>query len=382
VTSKEAGVDERQARVAASAAMVGAGWSIITSPDLVCYATGFEVPYEAGPSPFAGGPATALVAPDGTAHLIVVNVDEQAAAASRAASVTGYEGFSTDHPLHGYTEQAATVARVAAAHGLCGAVAVEQASLTWAIGEALAGLVDRLVPFDRELSDARQRKTADEVAALRRCAAVTDAGHAELLRAVRAGRTELEVFADVRRAMETEAGGRVCVVGELSAGRERAAGVFDWPRTVVLAEGDPVVADLAPRVAGYWGDSCNTVVVGGEPDTEQRRAIAAARAGIETACETLRPGITAGALDALVRGAVVAAGGVDYLHHSGHGIGTSVHENPRLVPGDPTVLEPGMVIMVEPATYRPGIAAARCEWMFLVTESGNEVLSAFEHRYV
>jgi Xaa-Pro aminopeptidase len=77
---------------------------------------------------------------------------------------------------------------------------------------------------------------------------------------------------------------------------------------------------------------------------------------------------------------VVAAGGVDYAHHSGHGIGCSVHENPRLVPGDTTVLEAGMVIMVEPATYLPGVASARLEWMFLVTDDGNEVLSSFEHR--
>ena len=34
----------------------------------------------------------------------------------------------------------------------------------------------------------------------------------------------------------------------------------------------------------------------------------------------------------------------------------------------------------EPATYLPGIASARLEWMFLVTETGNEVLTDFEHR--
>ena len=107
---------------------------------------------------------------------------------------------------------------------------------------------------------------------------------------------------------------------------------------------------------------------------------AAAQAGIEKACESLRPGITAAEFDAGVRAAVVAAGGVDYAHHSGHGIGTSVHENPRLVSGDHTVLQPGMVIMCEPATYLPGIASARLEWMFLVTETGNEVLTDFEHR--
>jgi len=180
--------------------------------------------------------------------------------------------------------------------------------------------------------------------------------------------------------MEAAAGGRVCVAGEYSGGAERAAAVFDWPRNRRLERGDPVVADIAPRVAGYWGDSCKTLVVGGEPSDEQRRVLRAAQAGIDEARASLRPGITAAAFDAGVRRAVVAARGVDYAHHSGHGIGCSVHENPRLVPGDTTVLEAGMVIMVEPATYLPGVASARLEWMFLVTDDGNEVLSSFEHR--
>ena len=90
------GMDERQLRVAAAAREAGAGWAIVTSPDPVCYATGFESPYETGPSPFGGGPATALIAPDGTAHLIVVNAELGGAEASRAATSTGYEGFSTE----------------------------------------------------------------------------------------------------------------------------------------------------------------------------------------------------------------------------------------------------------------------------------------------
>jgi Xaa-Pro dipeptidase len=359
---------------------VGAAWAIITSPDLVCYATGFEVPYETGPSPFAGGPATALIAPDGTAHLVVVNADLGAADASRAATRTGHEGFSTGRPLHGWTEHAATVARVAAEAGMRGGVAVERVSFGWAMSEALADIADGFVPFDAELSRVRMVKTPDEITALRRCADVSSAGQRVALAATVAGRSELEVFATIRCAMETMAGGRVCVAGEYSSGRERSAAVFDWPRTRRLELGDPVVVDLAPRVAGYWGDSCNTLVVGGAPSAQQRRVLAAARAGIERSCQTLRPGITAAAFDAEIRMAVVDAGGVDYGHHSGHGIGTSVHENPRLVSGDQTMLESGMVIMVEPASYLPGVAAARLEWMFLVTETGNEVLSSFEHR--
>jgi Xaa-Pro aminopeptidase len=83
-------------------------------------------------------------------------------------------------------------------------------------------------------------------------------------------------------------------------------------------------------------------------------------------------------LSALIREAVIAGGGTSYAHHSGHGIGVSVHENPRLVPGDETVLEPGMVIMVEPSSYATGVGGARSEWMFVVTELGNEVISSFD----
>src|SRR5262249_11679786 len=167
--------DARALRTAAAADRAGAGWALITSPDAVCYASGYEVPYETGPSPFAGGPGTALVAPDGTAHLIVVNAEEGGAAAGRAATVTGYEGFSTERPLHGWTEHAATVARVAAEVDLAGAVAVERTSFGWAMGEALAPHVDRFVPFDDELSAARMVKTDGEIAALRRCAAASAA---------------------------------------------------------------------------------------------------------------------------------------------------------------------------------------------------------------
>jgi Xaa-Pro aminopeptidase len=210
---------------------------------------------------------------------------------------------------------------------------------------------------------------------------VGDAGQREAVRAAEAGRTELEVFADVRRAMEVSAGGRVCLAGELSAGHERTVAVFDWPRNRVLEQGDPVVVDLAPRVGGYWADGCNTLVVGGSPSPELARLLDGARRGLERAQETMRPGITAAELDAEVKRAVVdGGGGLDFAHHSGHGIGVAVHEAPRLVPGDDTVLQPGMVLMVEPASYRAGTGGARLEWMFLVTEDGNEVVSTFEHR--
>ncbi|HYY76777.1 MAG TPA: M24 family metallopeptidase, partial [Gaiellaceae bacterium] len=73
-------------------------------------------------------------------------------------------------------------------------------------------------------------------------------------------------------------------------------------------------------------------------------------------------------LDELVRG------GLAYEHHTGHGLGTSWHEEPRIVPGGTTVLEADMVVALEPAVYE-GDEGVRVEQVVLVREDGCELLS-------
>jgi Xaa-Pro aminopeptidase len=177
--------------------------------------------------------------------------------------------------------------------------------------------------------------------------------------------------------MESDVGERLPVTGDLISGVARTAAAMGWPGNRRLETGDPVILDLAPRVAGYWGDSCNTFVIG-QPTSEFRRLWDASKRGLDTARETLRPGLTAGEFDALVRGAVERGGLVNPLH-IGHGIGTSSYEHPRLVPGNDAVLREGMVVMVEPGACDAAIGGVRLEWMFLVTEHGSEVLSPFQH---
>ena len=44
----------------------------------------------------------------------------------------------------------------------------------------------------------------------------------------------------------------------------------------------------------------------------------------------------------------------------------------------PEELLPGMVLMVEPGAYDARMGGVRLEWMFLVTDSGSEVLSPYD----
>jgi Xaa-Pro dipeptidase len=70
------------------------------------------------------------------------------------------------------------------------------------------------------------------------------------------------------------------------------------------------------------------------------------------------------------------AGG-SYPHHTGHGIGVTFHEEPRIIPGSDRILEEGMVVALEPGTYGDGFGV-RVEQVVLVTAAGPEILSGHE----
>jgi Xaa-Pro aminopeptidase len=56
-------------------------------------------------------------------------------------------------------------------------------------------------------------------------------------------------------------------------------------------------------------------------------------------------------------------------------LGVSNHEEPRIIVDAPMVLEPGMVIALEPAVYVEGFGGVRQERMILVTRDGAELLT-------
>ena len=76
--------------------------------------------------------------------------------------------------------------------------------------------------------------------------------------------------------MESTAGGRLAVLADLVSG-PRTADIGGPPGPRMIAEGELVLCDLVPRVAGYWGDSCSTFAVGEPPRLPGRPMAAAAR---------------------------------------------------------------------------------------------------------
>jgi Xaa-Pro aminopeptidase len=362
-------------RVAGAARRSGAGWSLLSGADAVCYATGHVARAETGPSPFAGGPALALVAPDGATALLASD-QELALSPPDVDRVEAYTSYAAGHYEPSVANRAAALRALLEELGVDGVVGVED-SLDASAARVLAALGRATAGIDRELARARSVKTPRELALLRESGRIAALGQQAGPRLARAGMSELALFSGIRTVMEEAAGERLPVAGDLLSGVERTAGVGGWPAGRVLQEGDPVVADLAPRVGGYWADSCGTWVLG-EASPRLRRMHAAVRAALDAGVEALRPGIAAQDLDRRIR-AVLEREGLGYPHHTGHGIGASVHEHPRLTAAEPRELEEGMVILLEPGAYLPGVGGVRLEWMLEVTAADPVLLTPFDH---
>jgi len=89
-----------------------------------------------------------------------------------------------------------------------------------------------------------------------------------------------------------------------------------------------------------------------------------------------RPGVTAGAVDAVCRDVIDAAGyGDRFVHGTGHGLGLEVHEQPILARGAAATLTAHMTVTVEPGIYLPGVGGVRIEDVVVVLPSDPEPLT-------
>ncbi|MFN3172241.1 MAG: M24 family metallopeptidase [Hyphomicrobiales bacterium] len=361
---------ENVKRIGQLLADAGHDWVVLTGADSVCFATGHIVPIEIGMSPFTGGPCTAFISKDGAVGVVAANVD---GAQIDGLAYETYEGFAravTDQPAN-YQNALASMLRQL---GVSGSIAYEGGSLP---ASAVDLLGSDLMPFDKELARLRAVKTDREIAKLRKAAEVAAAGQEAARAQSVPGITELEVWGRIRTAMERAAGERCALAGEYLSGIERTSVLGLQPTERALQNGDPIVCDLAPRVSGYWGDSCSAFVVGNEPTEPYVKLFNASKETLDLAIAELRPGLRVCDFDAMLR-ANMQRHGFSYPHHSGHGIGTSVHEFPRLLPDETALIEENMVLMVEPGSYIPGLGGARCEFMLIVTATGCEVAAPFQ----
>jgi Xaa-Pro aminopeptidase len=254
------------------------------------------------------------------------------------------------------------------------------------------------------LHEMRLRKTAEEIALMRKAAAISAEAHREAARIARGGTYEYELQAVLDYTFRRRGGSGPAYASIVGGGRNATILHYianDQP----LVDGELVLIDAGCEYAGYASDVTRTYPVGGRyagPAAELYEAVLRA----QLAClAAVKPGATlpeihSVALRELVRGLVdlgLLAGDPAeliareayrpwYMHSTSHWLGLDVHDvGAYQTDGAPRRLEPGMVFTVEPGLYVAADDASaperlrglgvRIEDDVLVTETGCDVLT-------
>jgi len=360
-------------------ATLGLDHALFTDFYNVSYLTGYTQFFENGPSPFTRGAAAAFFAPQ-TVWLVAegLPIEEMSIEGWQGRSLP-FQGYGYDRPtppLENYVQAVLEAAQALLPNK--GKVGIEAAHLPLSLYEPLQALRPNLqwVPLDPQvLLNVRAIKSPTELEKLRVCARLCEVGQ-EAVRALiqTPGKSEIEIYAQAKAVMEGHVKGRFALQNALHAGLNSQSPFPGMPSDYVTQAGDLLISDMVPYYNGYWGDSCSSYVVGGAIQAEQRFMHQLALEAFEMGFEASRVGAVAGDIDALVRGHL-AKHGYTYPHHTGHGLGVSNHEEPRLIIGGSTRLAAGMVVAIEPPVYKAGFGGLRLERMYLITASGPQLLA-------
>ncbi|MHB1653774.1 MAG: M24 family metallopeptidase [Desulfitobacteriaceae bacterium] len=223
-------------------------------------------------------------------------------------------------------------------------------------------------------SNLRSVKDAGEITLIRQAVQAADKAFTEIIQQIRIGQTEEEIALTLEFAMR-KAGASGRSFNFIVASGWRGALPHGAASAKQTQRGEFLTMDFGAVVRGYCSDITRTVALG-EPDDKQREiyelVLAAQKAGINA----VKPGLTGKEVDAVARKVIEEAGyGAYFGHGLGHSVGLAIHEGPNLNIREERVLEPGMVLTVEPGIYIPNWGGVRIEDMVVVTEDGCEILT-------
>jgi Xaa-Pro aminopeptidase len=261
------------------------------------------------------------------------------------------------------------------------------------------------VSLDHLLHDMRLYKSRSEVAAMRRAAKISARAHKRAMQVCKPGMAEYQIEAELLHEF-MHGGARHAAYPSIVAGGDNGCILHYTENADQLENGTLLLIDAGCEYDYYAADITRTFPVGGRFSSEQRDIYDIVLAAQKAAIEQVQPGnhwnqpheaavrvLTEGLLELkLLKGDVeklIEDEGYRhfYMHRTGHWLGMDVHDVGDYKVGDQwRVLEPGMVLTVEPGLYIPlGSEGAAKKWQgigirieddVLVTRDGHEVLSA------
>lgn len=147
------------------------------------------------------------------------------------------------------------------------------------------------------------------------------------------------------------------------------------PTGRILQQGDFLTMDFGARFNKYNSDITRTVCIG-KPSEKHKEIYQVVLDAQLKAINAIAPGKTGKEIDAVARDYIASKGYGDNFGHSlGHSLGIQVHDGPGFSRLCNIILEPGMVITVEPGIYIEDFGGVRTEDDIIVTKTGVEVIT-------
>jgi Xaa-Pro dipeptidase len=253
-------------------------------------------------------------------------------------------------------------------------VGVEENSLNLGLADRLRAEVPgvQLAHAGDALADLRLRKDDAEIDASRRASVLVGEAVGRAFDSAEVGMSEASIKARIELDMKQNGGSETVCLVQIS---DRAAMPHGESGDRTLQQGDVLLIDAATSLQGYWGDITRCATMG-PASVEVLAAWKAVSGGAAAGVAAVGPGVPTRDVDVAARAVIEDAGfGDAFIHRTGHGLGLEVHETPYLSSDSDEVLEPGMIVTVEPGTYFTERFGVRLENDVLVTQSGAEVLT-------
>ena len=239
----------------------------------------------------------------------------------------------------------------------------------------------------------RMHKSADEIALIRKCTAIADVGGYAIRDAVKEGTREIDVAMAGRDAMEAEIA-RVFPDAEYRdtwvwfQSGINTDGAHNPVTARQLQRGDILSLNTFPMISAYYVALERTMFVG-EVDAASLKIWEANVAAHEYGMSLLKPGASCAEITHKINDFFEERQLLQYRTFGyGHSFGVLSHYYGReagleLREDIDTVLEPGMVISMEPmltiANDQPGAGGYREHDVLVITEDGNENITGYPY---
>lgn len=211
-----------------------------------------------------------------------------------------------------------------------------------------------------------------ELECIKKAVAIGDKAFAHILEFIKPGMTEKEVALEIEHHMMLNGADGIAFETICVSGKNSSL-PHGHPSEKVIEEGDFLTMDYGCKVGGYCSDMTRTIAIGYATDEMKEIYDLVLRAQLN-ACEKLGPNMHVKEGDALARDIISEAGyGPCFGHGLGHGVGLEIHEDPWLSFRGVHMLEPGMIMTIEPGVYLPGKFGVRIEDTVCITEDGIDI---------